>query len=202
MTKDEGDIILASASQSRRKLLEAAGIAFRTVPADVDEATMKRHHVPLSTGFDHLATQLATEKALVVAARNPGALVIGADQVLVCEGAVFDKPENLAAARQQLLRLRGRTHELETAVACARDEDVLWSHVEAPRLTMRAFSPDHLEAYVAAEGNALMESVGGYKLEGPGIQLFERVTGDYFAILGLPLLPLLAFLRDHGAITK
>jgi len=200
MTKQEGDIILASASQSRRKLLQAAGIAFRTVPAGLDEAAMKCHHVPLGGGFDYLATQLAIEKALVVAARNPGALVIGADQVLVCEGEAFDKPEDLAAVRQQLLRLRGRTHWLETAIACARSNDVLWSHVEAPQLTMRAFSPDHLEAYVAAEGNALTESVGGYKLEGLGIQLFESVSGDYFAVLGLPLLPLLAFLRAHGAI--
>ena len=200
MTKQEGDIILASASQSRRKLLQAAGIAFRTVPAGVDEAAIKGSHVPLGSGLDHLATQLAIQKALVVAARNPGALVVGADQVLICEGEAFDKPENLAAARQQLLRLRGRTHRLETAVACARSNDVLWSHVEAPQLTMRAFSTDHLEAYIAAEGNALTESVGGYKLEGLGIQLFESVTGDYFAILGLPLLPLLAFLRAHGAV--
>ncbi len=200
MTKAEGGIILASASQSRRKLLEAAGIAFSIVPAGVDEAAMKRSQVLLSEGFDHLATQLARQKALVVAARNPGALVIGADQVLVCEGEAFDKPENLAAARQQLLRLRGRTHRLETAIACARRDDVLWSHVEAPQLTMRAFSTDHLEAYIAAEGTALTESVGGYKLEGAGIQLFENVTGDYFAILGLPLLPLLAFLRAQGAV--
>lgn len=200
MTKAEGDIVLASASQTRRKLLEGAGIVFRAVPAGVDEAAMKRGHVLLSEGFDHLATQLARQKALVVAARNPGALVIGADQVLVCEGEAFDKPDNLAAARQQLLRLRGRTHRLETAVACARGEDVLWSHVEAPRLTMRTFSLEHLEAYIAAEGNTLTESVGGYKLEGLGIQLFESVTGDYFAILGLPLLPLLAFLRAQGVV--
>jgi len=193
-------IILASASQSRRKLLEAAGIAFHTERAGVDEAAIKRGHAPLEGGYGPLATQLAIHKALAVAARNPGALVIGADQILVCEGEALDKPESIAAARQQLLTLRGRTHCLETAVACAKSASVLWSHVEAPRLTMRSFSIDHLEAHIAAEGNALTESVGGYKLEGLGIQLFETVAGDYFSILGLPLLPLLAFLRAQGVV--
>jgi septum formation protein len=200
MTKQKGGIILASASQSRRKLLGAAGIAFDIVPAGVDEAAMKRSHATSGAGFDHLARQLAIAKALAVAARNPGSLVIGADQLLTCESEAFDKPEDIAAARRQLLRLHGRTHRLETAIACARGNDVLWSHVEAPQLTMRAFSPDHLEAYIAAEGNALTESVGGYRLEGLGIQLFESVTGDYFAILGLPLLPLLGFLRVQGFV--
>lgn len=200
MTRVESGIILASASRSRRRLLEAAGIAFDVVPADVDETRMKRDHA-YREGFAQLATQLAIRKASVVAARNPGALVIGADQILTCEGEAFDKPEDSAAARRQLLRLKGRTHRLETAIACAKGNDVLWSHVEAPELTMRAFSWEHLETYVAAQGNALTESVGGYKLEGHGVQLFEKVTGDYFAILGLPLLPLLAFLRAHGAIS-
>lgn len=200
MTQAEGEIILASASQSRGKLLEAAGIAFRTVPAGVDESALKRGHATLTAGFDSLATQLAIHKALAVTARNPDALVIGADQVLVCEGEALDKPESLDAARRQLLKLRGRTHSLETAVACAKGGSVLWSHVEVPRLKMRSFSIDHLETYIAAEGTSVTESVGGYKLEGIGVQLFESVSGDYFAILGLPLIPLLAFLRTQGAV--
>jgi septum formation protein len=200
MTPPQGDIILASASQSRRKLLQAAGLTFRTVTAGVDEAAIKRDHASLESGFDDLAVRLAAEKALAAARRHPGSLVIGADQVLVLEGEAFDKPDSMETARQQLLRLRGRTHSLETAVACARGNDVLWSHVEAPHLKMREFSPEHLQAYLAAEGRAVIETVGGYKIEGPGIQLFETVAGDYFAILGLPLLPLLAFLRGQGTI--
>lgn len=201
MTGGEGGIILASASHSRRKLLEAAGVTFRAVPAGVDESAIKRGHAGLEAGFADVAARLAVHKALAVASRHPDALVIGADQVLVFAGEAFDKPGSIEIARQQLLRLRGGIHSLETAVACARGKDVLWLHVETPQLTMRAFSSDHLETYLAAAGGSVTETVGGYKLEGPGIQLFEEIAGDYFAILGLPLLALLAFLRAQGAIT-
>jgi len=194
------DIILASASPSRRKLLDAAGITFRAMATGVDEAAIKHGHVLSKAGYGELAVQLAIHKALAVAQHHPDALVIGADQILVFEGEAFDKPDSVETARRQLLKLRGGTHSLETAVACARGSDVLWSHVEAPRLTMRAFSSEFLEAYLAAEGQAATETVGGYKVEGRGVQLFESMTGDYFAVLGLPLLPLLAFLRAQGMI--
>lgn len=200
MMPSRHDIILASASHSRCKLLEAAGVDFRAIAAGVDEDAIKRRHDPLSGGFGELAAQLASQKALAVAERHAGALVIGADQVLVFDGEAFDKPDSVETARSQLLRLRGETHSLQTAVACAMGKDVLWSHVDAPRLTMRAFSPGQLDTYLAGEGEAVTETVGGYKIEGPAIQLFDSIGGDYFSILGLPLLPLLAFLRARGAV--
>jgi septum formation protein len=200
MTPSRLDIILASTSLSRRKLLEAAGVDFRAMAAGVDEDAIKRRHDPHKGGFGELAAQLASQKALAVADRHAGALVIGADQVLVFDGEAFDKPDSIETARRQLLRLRGETHSLQTAVACATGKDVLWSHVETPRLTMRAFSSGQLETYLDEQGEAVTETVGGYKIEGHAIQLFESIAGDYFSILGLPLLPLLAFLRAQGAI--
>lgn len=199
MTSARGSIILASASKSRRSLLRAAGVTFRTVASDVDETAIKRNHDPLRTSFGELAAQLAATKALAVARSQPSALVIGADQVLVLEGEALDKPGSAEIAHRQLMRLRGKTHSLETAVVCARGESVLWSHLETPRLVMREFSLDCLATYLAAEGESVTETVGGYKIEGRGLQLFETMTGDYFSILGLPLLPLLAFLRNEGA---
>lgn len=201
MTPPQPDIILASASYSRRQLLEAAGVGFRAMPAGVDEAAIKRRHDPRERGFGELAVQLASRKALAVAGRHAGALVIGADQVLVFDGEAFDKPDSIETARAQLLKLRGETHSLETAVACATGKDVLWSHVDAPRLTMRTFSSSQLETYLAGQGQAVTETVGGYRIEGPAIQLFESISGDYFSILGLPLLPLLGFLRARKAVT-
>jgi len=200
MTPPRPDIILASASYGRRKLLEAAGVEFRAMAAGVDEAAIKRRHDPREGKFGELATQLASHKALAVAGRQPGALVIGADQILVFDGEAFDKPDSIETARRQLMRLRGETHSLETAVACATGKNVLWSHVDAPRLTMRSYSSGQLDTYLAGEGKAVTETVGGYKIEGPAIQLFESIAGDYFSILGLPLLPLLAFLRARGAV--
>jgi septum formation protein len=200
MTPLRPEIILASASLSRRGLLEAAGVEFRTVAAGMDEAAIKRRHDPHKGGFGELAGELAARKALAVADRHRGALVVGADQMLVFEGEAFDKPDSIETARRQLLRLRGGTHSLETAVACAMGKDVLWSHVVAPRLTMRAFSNEQLEAYLAGQGDAVTETVGGYKVEGPAIQMVDSIDGDYFSILGLPLLPLLSFLRARGAI--
>lgn len=200
MTPAMVDLILASASQSRRSLLEAAGIKFRTVAAGVDESAIKCQHATTGAGFDDLAGQLASLKALTVANRYPGALVIGADQVLVMEDEALDKPDSLGSARQQLLKLRGRTHSLETAVVCAVGQDVVWSHVESAHMEMREFSAEYLESYLATQKGSVSETVGGYKIEGHGIQLFKRISGDYFAILGLPLLPLLEFLRKYGAV--
>jgi septum formation protein len=202
MTLPQGDIILASASHSRRRLLEAAGVTFRAVPPGVDETAIKRNHARLAIGFDALAVQLARQKALAVAGQYPGSLVIGADQVLVFNDQAFDKPVSVESARRQLLALRGRTHCLETAVACAKDQVILWSHIATARLSMRDFSPEYLTSYLATEGNSVTETVGGYKIEGHGIQLFSDIDGDYFTILGLPLLPLLEFLRAQGAIAR
>ena len=143
---------------------------------------------------------LAELKARRMAQRAPDALVIGADQLLVCEDRWFDKPASIEGAREQLRALRGRTHVLATAVLCQGGDKRLWHHVAQPRLTMRSFSDAFLDAYLAAEGAAVMGCVGAYRLEGAGAQLFDKVEGDQFAVLGLPLLPLLGFLRQHGVV--
>ncbi len=190
-------VILASGSAARRAMLAGAGVKFSVVPADVDEAAIKAAG-PADAGA--LALGLAIAKARRIAAVAPGALVIGADQILVCEGERFDKPENLAAAAGHLRTLRGKAHQLVTAACVLRDGDVLWSCVETPLLTMREFSDAFLEHYLASEGGAICECVGAYRLEGLGMQLFTRIEGDYFTILGLPLLSLLGFLREAGAV--
>lgn len=196
------ELVLASASASRRRLLEAAGLSFRIIPPDVDEAGLKREILGKTPrpGAAALAQALATAKAQSVSGRNPAAFVIGADQVLALDEELFDKPADLAAARAQLLRLRGRTHRLMTAVALAREGHNLWQCMEIATLTMREFSSGALERYLAAAGDRVTRSVGAYEIEGPAIQLFERIEGDYFTVLGLPLLPLLAELRARGAI--
>ena len=193
-------LILASASVSRRALLRAAGLNFEVKPAQVDEAVVK--HAARSDGqsAEQAALCLAELKARHVARQEPGALVIGADQILVCDDIWFDKPVSIAAAREQLLALRGRSHILATAVLCARGDEGLWHHIDQPRLTMRQFSDAFLDAYLAAEGASVTSTVGAYQLEGRGIHLFDRVEGDHSAILGLPLLPLLAFLRQSGVL--
>lgn len=193
-------IILASASSARRAVLEAAGLRFEARPAAVDEAAIKDGALAEGIPPTDAALMLADAKAERIARRDPEALVIGCDQLLVCEGAWFDKPADVAAARAQLLALRGRTHELVTAVVCHRRGGRVWQHVATPRLTMRAFSEAFLDAYLTMEAEHVTHSVGAYRLEGPGVQLFDRVQGEHAAILGLPLLPLLGFLRQHGAL--
>ena len=193
-------LILASASVARARLLEAVGLAIRIEPAGVDERIIKQ-----AFGADGLpalscALALAEAKARSVACRRDRSLVIGADQILVCGGTWFDKPSDLAEARAQLEALRGQTHELATAVCAVRAGTLLWHTVSRPRLTMREFSDGFLDEYIAAEAGALLGSVGAYRLEGRGAHLFERIEGDYFAILGLPLLELLAFLRNCGEV--
>ena len=192
-------LILASQSQARATLLRAAGVAFDQRPADMDEAAVKAAMRKERAGADELALALALLKARRVQAE--GAVVIGADQVLVCDGQWFDKPPDMASARAQLRSLRGRTHTLMTAVVCLQDGTVLWRCLACPALTMRPFSDEFLDAYLALEGGAILSSVGAYRLEGLGIQLFDRIEGDHAAILGLPLLPLLGFLRQHGVLT-
>lgn len=195
-------LVLASASPTRGQLLAAAGVPFSTVVSAVDEDEIK--HSMRAAGADSATTAdaLAEAKAMRVSRKVPGALVIGADQILDCAGVWFDKPPDLDHARAHLVALRGREHRLATAVCVVRDGQRLWHHREAPRLTMRAFSDAFLDAYLALEGRAMLVSVGGYRLEGPGVQLFSAIAGDHSAILGLPLLPLLEFLRGHGVVER
>ena len=193
-------LILASASASatRLALLRAASLRAEARPARIDEAALK--HAARADGATpgETATLLATLKARRIHA--PGALVIGADQLLTCDDAWFDKPADRAEARAHLRHLRGRTHTLHTAIACLRDGAEVWHHLATPRLAMRAFSDAVLDAYLDTEGAAVLSSVGAYRLEGPGLQLFERIDGEHTAILGLPMLPLLGFLRQHGVL--
>lgn len=194
-------IVLASASKARRRLIAAAGIAAEVVPAQLDEAGVRASLHQDGASAAEAALALAGLKATRVSQERPDSLVVGADQILVCDGRWYDKPEDRAQARAQLSALNGRTHTLATAAAVARDGRVIWHHVSEPRLTMREFSDAFLDEYLTAMGEELLLSVGGYHIEGLGAQLFARVEGDWFAIQGLPLLPLLDFLRGHGALT-
>ena len=193
-------LVLASASAARRGLLEAAGLRFEARAAAVDEAALKESARAEGLGPEDATLLLADAKARRLGDRDPEALVIGADQILVCEERWFDKPADVAAAREQLRALRGREHRLATAVACWRHGARAWHHVAVPRLVMRAFSDAFLEAYLDLEGERVTASVGAYRLEGPGAHLFARVDGEHSAILGLPLLALLGFLRQHGVL--
>lgn len=199
----EPQIILASGSAVRRKLLSAAGVVFSVQLADVDEAALRAE---MSDGHEddhfpeHVAVELACEKAKAVSRLNPNALVIGADQVLSLGDDIYAKAPDLAAARAVLQALRGQTHVLTSAYALARGGNVLCYQAEAAWLTMRGFSDGFLEDYLARAGEGILACVGCYEFEGPGLQLFEKIDGDYFTILGLPMMPLLAELRARGAL--
>ena len=193
-------LILASASASRQMLLAAAGLTFAVRPAEIDEAEVKRTARTDGASAAEAALLLATLKAGCIAEFEPEALVIGADQILVCEGAWFDKPPSIAAAREQLCALRGRSHVLATAVVCQQGRQRVWHHVAEPRLTMRDFSDDFLDDYLAAERDEVTRTVGAYRLEARGVHLFTCVEGQHTAILGLPLMPLLEFLRASGIV--
>jgi septum formation protein len=193
-------LVLASASTSRRALLAAAGLTFEVQAAEIDEAAVKHVARADGMGAEVTALLLADLKAAAVALREPEALVIGADQILVCDGVWFDKPADVAVAREQLRALRGRSHVLATAAVCHRGKNRIWQDVAAPCLTMRNFSDDFLERYLAAEADTLTSTVGAYRLEGCGVQLFDAVEGEHSAVLGLPLLPLLSFLRRKHVI--
>ncbi len=186
-------LVLASTSQIRGEILTRAGLVFETARPEVDEDALKTSAKGLTPG--DLAQSLAAAKAVSVTNRLPEAVVIGADQVLNLDGKAYDKPGSREEARRHLIALRGRSHMLETAVCCARAGDVVWRHLGRATLTMRDFSESFLDDYLDRMGPEAVTSVGAYKLEGLGAQLFEAIEGDYFTILGLPLLPLLDFLR-------
>jgi septum formation protein len=193
-------LILASASAIRATVLRNAGLTVEIAPSQVDEDAVKRALQAERASAEACAIALAELKAQRVSARRPEALVIGADQMLECDGEWFDKPADRAAAAAHLHTLRGKTHALVGAVAVAQGGHVLWRHVERARLSMRAFDDDFIAAYLDAVGDAVLQSVGGYQLEGLGVQLFSHVDGDHFMILGMPLLPLLDFLRQHQVV--
>jgi septum formation protein len=196
----EQPLVLASGSAIRRNILIDAGIVVEVVPADLDERLVEQRAATSDAG--QVAGLLAREKARNVAGRIPGRLVLGADQTLTLGGRRFSKPTGRAAAREQLAALRGRTHELISAIAFVRDGEAVFEHREVAQLTMRRFTDEFLEAYLDAMGVAVTTSVGAYQLEKIGIQLFERIDGDHFAVLGLPVLPVLRFLREDGLLAR
>ncbi|MEJ0011351.1 MAG: Maf family protein [Bauldia sp.] len=193
-------ILLASRSAARISLLQAAGVAFTAVPSSVDERAVEMPLIAGGASPAEVASALADAKAVDVSAKSRDALVIGADQTLDLDGERWTKPGTIAIAREQLARLSGRTHQLHSAAAIAREGIVTWRHVASATLTMRALTASAIDAYLAEVGDAVLGSVGAYQLEGVGVRLFEKIDGDYFTILGLPLLPLLARLRDEGAV--
>lgn len=192
-------VILASTSAIRRQVLTGAGVPFEAVSPGVDEEAAKVSLRAAGAGPRDQADALAELKALRVSAKRPG-LVIGCDQILQCDGRAWDKADTLEEARERLRALRGRAHTLECAAVIARDGVPIWRLLKTSRLMMRDFSDAFLDDYLARHGEAALSAVGCYQLEGAGAQLFERIDGDYFAILGLPLLEILAFLRLHGAL--
>jgi septum formation protein len=193
-------LMLASKSTARRAVLEAAAIPVEIDPADIDERAVEQQAQANDPGA--VALLLASAKAKAVAARQPGRLVLGADQTLALGQRRFSKPADLAAAFAQLTALRGQTHALHSGIALVQDGAVVFEHVAVARLTMRNFSDGFIDAYVETAGPAVCMSVGGYQVEGCGIQLFERIEGDHFTIMGLPLLPLLDYLRRAGSLAS
>jgi septum formation protein len=193
-------IILASGSPFRKALLTNAGIAFDAIPADVDERALEAPLEGTGATPEDVASILAEAKAINVSESHPGALVIGCDQTLSLGDRVFHKPRDKEDARRHLLDLSGKTHQLNSAVVLVRDGKTLWRNVSIARLTMRKLDPAFIGRHLARVGEKALSSVGAYQIEGEGIQLFEKIDGDYFTIVGLPLLPLLAELRGLGAI--
>lgn len=198
LAQGQPPLILASQSRARQAVLAGAGLAFEAVPATLDERAVETESGLTAPG--EVAECLARAKASTVSALHPGRYVIGADQTLALGTRRFSKPADRAAAADQIATLAGKTHELHAAVAVVLDGQVLFSHVSIARMTMRSLSGQAIDAYLAEAGHAVLGSVGAYQLEGLGVHLFERIEGDYFTILGMPLLPLLAFLRDRNVL--
>jgi len=196
--REQFALILASQSRARQMLLANAGISFDAIPADIDERALQKNSVLSAPG--EIAGLLAREKACFVSSKNPGRYVVGADQTLALGNRLFSKPAGRTQAADQLRLLAGHTHELHSAVAVARDGKIVFSDVSVARMTMRRLDESEIEAYLHQAGQAVTTSVGAYQLEGLGVHLFERIEGDHFTILGLPLLPLLAFLRSEGLL--
>jgi len=195
-------VILASASQSRANILRNAGIAFDVMPARVDEDDVKNSMLAANTPHWVIADALAEVKALQISRRHPDALVIGADQVLSFAGELVSKCATMQEARDLLCRLRGRGHELLSAAVIAKDGRPIWRHTERSKLTMFPVSDGFIDAYLIKKGEDILSGVGCYRLEDEGAQFFSHVAGDYFAILGLPLIQLLSALREQGVIAK
>ena len=197
--REQFALILASQSRARQMLLANAGISFDAIPADIDERALQKNSGLSAPG--EIAGLLAREKACFVSSKNPGRYVVGADQTLALGNRLFSKPAGRTQAADQLRLLAGHTHELHSAVAVARDGKIVFSDVVVARMTMRRLDESEIEAYPHQAGQAVTTSVGAYQLEGLGVHLFERIEGDHFTILGLPLLPLLAFLRGEGLLS-
>ncbi|MEP3431687.1 MAG: Maf-like protein [Roseibium sp.] len=193
-------LVLASGSRIRAELLKNAGLEIEVDPASVDERAVEEPLLEAGFSPEDIASVLAEAKANDVSERRPDDLVIGADQILAFEGERRTKPDDMEAARRQLLQFSGKTHELLSAVVISRNGEAIWRHVSTARLTMRDLSPEYVGHYLAAAGEDVLSSVGAYQLENIGIQLFEKIEGDYFTILGLPMLPLLGQLRALGVI--
>ncbi|QTN97865.1 Maf-like protein [Brucella sp. 458] len=193
-------LVLASKSPFRSALLKNAGIEFSTASADIDERAVEAPLYESGATPEDVAQILAEAKAIDVSEKNPGAVVIGCDQTLSLGDEIFHKPQDMEAARRQLLKFSGKTHQLNSAVVLARDGKTLWRHVSIAHMTMRDLDAGFIGRYLGRVGDIALSSVGAYQVEGPGIQLFEKIDGDYFTIVGLPLLPLLAELRREKCI--
>ena len=195
-------LILASGSKIRATLLENAGLIFDRIPANVDERQIEEPL--LSTGVDPemIAAKLSIAKAKEVSARNRGAYVVGADQILAFEGKRLVKPEDLNAARKQLMSFSGKSHALHSAACVVKDGEVVWEGISTAVLNVRELSEDFLDWYIERTGSEILSSVGAYQLEAEGVQLFDKIEGDYFTVLGLPLLSLLSFLREIEVLKK
>lgn len=193
-------LILASGSPFRRQLLENAGLAFSIVRPEIDERAVEAPLENSGATPEEVAQVLAEAKALDVSERQPDALVIGSDQTLSLDDRVFHKPADMEGARRHLLALSGNTHQLNSAVALAKNGETLWRHVDIARLTMRKLEPGFIGRHLARVGSKALTSVGAYQIEGEGLQLFEKIEGDHFTIVGLPMVPLLAKLRELGTI--
>ena len=193
-------LILASGSPFRRQLLENAGLSFSVERPEIDERAVEAPLRSSGATPEDIAQVLAEAKAMDVSERHPGALVIGSDQTLSLQNEMFHKPKDMEGARRQLLALSGRTHELNSALAIARDGETIWRHLDVVHMTMRKLEPGFIGRHLAQVGDKALSSVGAYQIESEGIQLFEKIDGSYFSIVGLPLLPLLSKLRELGAI--